>query len=179
MKKRFCLVLALLASTFAAHGQTCLDGVRMTAPNSRFQIAGDTVLDVRTGLTWQRCPTGYDFDDNGTPATWTDDRCVEVAATAFSWAEALQLPVTVNAGDGIAGFTDWRLPNIKELLSIVEFGCVGPAINLAVFPDTQAAGSFWSSTSSPGAFVLNFYSGKSTRDHADRTQDLNAVRLVR
>ena len=179
MKKRFCLVLALLASTFAAYGQTCLDGVRMTAPTSRFQIAGETVLDTRTGLTWQRCPTGYDFDDNGTPDTWTDDRCVEAAATAFSWADALQVPVDVNAGDGIAGITDWRLPNIKELLSIVEFGCVAPAINLAVFPDTKAVGAFWSSTSSPGAKVISFYDGVPTSHAADRIKNLNAVRLVR
>ena len=179
MKKQFCLVLALLAYGSTVYAQTCLDDVRLTAPNGRFEMGADTVLDTRTGLTWQRCPTGYDVDDNGTPDTWTDDRCVEAATTAFSWADALQEPVNVNAGGGIAGFADWRLPNIKELLSIVEFGCVGPAINLAVFPDTQAVGSFWSSTSSPGAFVLNFYDGKPTRDHGDRIKDLNALRLVR
>ncbi len=54
-----------------------------------------TVTDLATGLTWQR-------SDDGTGRNW---------GQALAYAEGLTL----------AGHTDWRLPNAKELQSIVDY----------------------------------------------------------
>jgi hypothetical protein len=46
---------------------------------------------------------------------------------------------------GFAGQRDWRIPHIKELQSIVDYGTVDPAIDPAF--DPTAADLYWSSTS--------------------------------
>jgi hypothetical protein len=45
---------------------------------------------------------------------------------------------------GLAGHTDWRIPNIKELQSIVDYGRSGPASSV---PGSTVADGYWSSTS--------------------------------
>ncbi len=69
----------------------------------QFVLNGDgTVTDLGTGLMWVRDP----FTSLGSP--FTEQR---------TWEEAI--------GDceilSFAGYSDWRLPNIKELLSIVDY----------------------------------------------------------
>jgi len=54
---------------------------------------------------------------------------------AITWAEGLDF----------AGKTDWRIPNIKELVSIVDYGTFGPAIDGTFFPNTKS-NSYWSSS---------------------------------
>jgi hypothetical protein len=44
------------------------------------------------------------------------------------------------------GFSDWRLPNIKELLSINDYKKRWPFIDADAFP-SNSEGSFWSATS--------------------------------
>ena len=140
-------VLAVCCSAVTHAQQICNDRINQTAPASRFTDNGNgTVTDARTGLMWQRCMVGYTFSNNGTPGVITDDSCTPSATTTFLWQQALQGAVDSNAQGGFGGFTDWRLPNIKELISIVEHKCHSPAINETIFPDTPPTAEVFSSS---------------------------------
>jgi hypothetical protein len=141
------LWLMLWSSTFPVAAQTCKVGViPQSAPTGRFIDKNDgTVSDTQTRLMWKKCSEGQTSSD-----------CSGGALVAYNWQEALQLVelvANINSGGGFANHTDWRLPNIKELRSIVEQACTDPVINLNDFPNTPS-GEFWSS--SPRATVGNY-----------------------
>jgi hypothetical protein len=129
--------ILISASVFADNSMTasCLDGVSLVNPTTAFTNNDDgTVTHIATGLTWRQCPLGQ---------TLSGSSCTG-AATWASWESAL-----VAAEDlSFAGESDWRLPNINELRSLVERTCMGPSTNTALFPLTYDAYQFWSSTSS-------------------------------
>jgi hypothetical protein len=77
------------------------------------------VTDGRTGLTWQRnLPPG-----------------LNVWVAALSYCEGLTL----------LGEDDWRLPSVKELLTILSDVDSSPAIDQSTFGITEAA-DYWTST---------------------------------
>jgi PKD repeat protein len=80
-----------------------------------------TITDTSTGLMWQQ-----ETPDN--IMTWEE---------ALSYCENLNLPIGV--------YTDWRLPTIKELRTLVDSSRRSPAINTMYFPDTVSS-AYWSST---------------------------------
>ena len=95
-----------------------------------------TVTDIRTGLTWEK-KTDANVNDN---YTWSD---------AFAYVAALN---AMNGGAGLAGHNDWRLPNVRELLSIVDYGRSNPSIHPVFGPTAGVLNyvMFWSSTSWAG-----------------------------
>lgn len=111
--------------------QTCRNNVTPDAPDSRFTVHADgTVSDLQTGLMWRRCAEGR-----------SGSACQTGSSVAKNWLEALRGA----AESTFAGYTDWRVPNIKELHSLVENACMNPAINSTVFP--QSPGAYvWTST---------------------------------
>lgn len=46
----------------------------------------------------------------------------------------------------IGGYTDWRLPHVMELMSIVDYGKTAPMINEIYFPGTDSSSYYWAST---------------------------------
>ncbi|WP_456418365.1 Lcl domain-containing protein [Thiolapillus sp.] len=119
-----------------------------TTPDSDFSFNTDgTVTHSSTRLVWDRCALGMTLDDKGTPDDFSDDACIGTA-TADTWQNMLKEVVNKN-NVSYLGHDDWRPPNIKELLSIVESCGSNPSINQTVFPDTPAASTsrFWSATS--------------------------------
>jgi len=115
-----------------------------------FYDNGDgTVTDNNTRLMWQQ--------GEGGSMTWED---------AISYCEGLTL----------AGHTDWRLPNIKELESITDDNI---DIDTNFFPDVNAS-HYWSSTTrasdSSIAWFVNFSYGQVARYYKSTS---NYVRCVR
>lgn len=153
--------------------QTCEPGVVATQPTTQYLIANGTATDLRTGLMWDQCPWGQ-----------SGAACVETGSGHFSWTLALTVPAAANAAS-YKGYSDWRLPNIKELRSIVESCRRAPSVNEYVFPNTPGsdyfAGAFWSSSPSAtypdGAWVVNFFYG-AAYDFERRTSVFR-IRLVR
>ena len=155
---------AIISSTASAVCRNDLGGT--TRPTSDFTINGDgTVTDARTGLQWTRCYEGE-----------TGSSCQSGVQTGATWSAAL---ATATAST-FAGYTDWRLPNIKELESLNDYRCTNPSINTEVFPSLiGSVFSIWSSTPNPFAgyaFVTDI-GGSEISKKATSTTAL--VRLVR
>ncbi len=96
----------------------------------RFVDNGDgTVTDNCTNLMWQKDTS----DVNG------DGVVVNNFSDVLPWCDAL----SYCDGLSFAGHDDWRLPNVRELQSIVDYGRTRPAID----PVFSALSTFyWSST---------------------------------
>lgn len=144
-------------------------GTSEWTPTSDFTINGDdTVTHVKTGLMWKRRRQG------DTQAEYqSGDRL------ALTWAEALKAAVAAN-NSKFAGYADWRLPNKKELESIINVcGISGQARNKTVFPSNF--GDLWTSTTHPSnptiAYSVNFGYG-TTRVYNLKTAQLEVL-LVR
>lgn len=156
----------LISLAFVGHAQQiCRTGIVPSTPDSRFVDNGDgTISDSDTGLMWQKCSLGL-----------SGNRCNNGSATTHNWQQALEAA----QNNALAEYSDWRLPNIKELSSIAEQKCHNPAINSNYFPNTQST-YYWSaspeSNGSSTAWNVHFYFGYA-HNHYRRT-DLY-VRLVR
>ncbi len=144
----------------------CRDDVPATTPTATFTVHNDgTVTHHATGLMWMRCSLGQ---------VWDGSSCTG-EATRYNWQDALQAA----EGYTFAGKSDWRVPNVEELESIVEYSCYRPAINKTIFPAIPWY-SFW--TSSPyvygndDAWHVDFNYGDS---YDYRRDESLFVRLVR
>jgi hypothetical protein len=110
-------------------------------------LAGDPIVtDTQSGLIWQGCPLGLSGDACGTGLiTWS------------TWADAL----AYCEGLAWAGLEGWRLPDINELQSIVDYRYESTSLYPSVFPGRSSSG--WSSTTRPAftgaAMAVNFEVG--------------------
>jgi hypothetical protein len=121
----------------------------------RFDVDGDMVRDHSTGLIWTRDHIG----DGRMP--WSD---AEKAA----------------AGCTLGGFSYWRLPTIKELLTLVDYERHDPAIDTDAFK--CRSDWYWSSTpwhGSPGgcAWGVFFDYGRASWYHHSGSGFVRAVRV--
>ncbi len=91
----------------------------------RFAADGETVRDTATGLDWLRNANVVGF-----PVTWK---------------EALAFVRGMNER-GHAGFGDWRLPDRRELFSLVTFHVHSPALVPGHPFENVFAGWYWTST---------------------------------
>lgn len=161
-------VTGLSVASVQAEQQCKSETIKATAGTARYEATKEgVVLDTLTGLEWRQCVEGV-----------SGEACDQGEASLLNWAHALTHVAKVNAAKA-AGHDDWRLPNVRELNSIVELQCADPAINSEIFP---AAPSVHTWTSSPYHFYthyswfVDFASGAVTYD--ERIQP-KAVRLVR
>jgi hypothetical protein len=82
--------------------------------------------------------------------------------------------------NSFGGYTDWRIPNYHELLSIVDLDHCNPAIDTTVFPSTPTT-SHWIASTNPcnsaHAFYVDFSNG--SVDYSIKEAGKYYVRLVR
>lgn len=150
-------VFVVIFSTLSApliHA-ACDDGLRQKDQAQRFAVVNDgaVVQDRWTGLYWSRCLLGETWnpmlaqcEGSASISSWVQAQMATIAAT---WAEK----------DG------WRVPNVKELESLVDRACSTPSIHDVAFSGQSAAVSNPQWTSSPvenygqGAWTVNFKNG--------------------
>jgi len=93
-------------------------------PSTRFTDNGVTVTDHLTGLEWAE-----DANLPGGARTWND---------AIDYCNALSL----------GGYDDWRLPDTRELLSLIDYSQDNPALPSGHPFDNVQSQRYWTSTTS-------------------------------
>ncbi|WP_297927225.1 DUF1566 domain-containing protein [uncultured Agitococcus sp.] len=156
--------LLMLLNIYQSAIADCVSSIKQSAPDSRYQLQNNNkeVKDLKTNLIWQRCAVGQSY--SGTA-------CVG-GESLHTWASALQF--AANTGSG------WRLPNIKELKTLIEDSCYDMAINQKFFNDGMVKTTYWTaspnSDDSNSAWRVNFDDGVA---RPELKTELFAIRLVR
>lgn len=148
-------VLAVLATEPAS--AACRDN-EVTPPTARYELRGETALDKKTRLEWQRCALGQ---------TWSEEKGCTGEVVGLTWDEAHSLET-----DG------WRVPTRFELMSLISSSCT-PALNPTVFPGMEEPFLVYWTTSKSGrkVWMVNFRTG-TVRTYFGKGL-LAPVRLVR
>ncbi|VAX11866.1 protein of unknown function DUF1566, partial [hydrothermal vent metagenome] len=116
------------------------------------------------------------INDGGSAGTANGGSCVDGTTC-----DTEKFVTAVNAG-GLCGSTDWRLPSLPELQSIVNRNSNQPTIDTAYFPNTTFV--YWSSSpiakDSSYAWDVSFVYGNNIYMHINSRRDNDKyVRLVR
>jgi hypothetical protein len=91
----------------------------------RFLSKNETVIDGQTGLMWTKNASFFDFP--------------------LSWGEALHAIKELN-NSGLYGYDNWKLPNRKELFSLVSHDAINPSLPVG-HPFTNVFdGYYWTSS---------------------------------
>ncbi len=122
---------------------------------ARFQtVGGGTVIDRSTGLMWQRSV----HLDRG--LVWQDALLYGdeiILAADGTWTLD---PTEAEAHGGVL-HDDWRLPDVRELGSLIDFGRSNPAVDPAFAINPEA---FWTSTTFDArrdeGWCINLFDGK-------------------
>lgn len=151
----YAAVIGIFLSMVAPAQANCPSG------SGRFTANEGEVADKITGLIWRRCSAGQ---------IWSMGECVG-SAKWYTHEQALAY-----ARDQIG----WRLPNVKELSSLVDRGCINPAIDSTIFPGT-VFNLYRTSSSAMGGrttwsvdFAIGYVDG-----YRVRSEHYGPVRLVR
>lgn len=123
---------------------------RFTNADNSTPINGYVVVDKLTGLMWTK--------DNNAPGPVA---CTPVVTK--TWQDALDYVACLNINCYL-GYSDWRLPDVNELESLVNVGQANAATWLQTSGFTYAPyGNYWSSTSVAHnaiyAWVVDIYDG--------------------
>jgi hypothetical protein len=153
--RRFTIRL-LLSGAFVA--LVAIGAADAAAPPGQYTASGGTVYDTKTKLTWQQQIT------SGTTYPWANAKtyCTSAAVTAL-------------------GGVGWRLPTLKELLTLVDFKqSTGASIDQTFFPGVPESSYFWSSTplagSTSSGWIVYFGSGYPSSSNGSNFYNVRCVR---
>ena len=161
----------MMRSAFSSHALGPGKTARFRKEAWRYQfrvlpIRNGTITDNLTGLIWLKnanCPGYY--------VIWP---------TALSYVGELNSTGTmnnINCGDksnGGSHQTDWRLPNVRELFSLLNFGFTSPAVSNAAGTGNATISDPFSNFSALNGRTLSFWSSTSV---LFRTNDALTVDL--
>lgn len=186
------IMKARLSSTqkYPATGQTVSyragdDGDIQAGAALSYKDNGDgTITDNNTGFMWEKkiLLNGRFGADPDNPHD---------ADNQYTWRGAFGLIARLNSPPCFANYCDWRLPNIKELQSIVNYGNAGLAVSevfntpdCASNPNGSCTSDFWywsSTTDANGAHMFNSWliTGDSGSIFSEFNKDDFKVRAVR
>jgi hypothetical protein len=121
--------------------------IQAGAPLSYTDNGDGTITDNNTALMWEKKSNDGSIHDMG---------------DTYTWYEAFAFVAELNEGAGFAGHKDWRLPNVRELQSLVNYehfplalsdafntGCTA-GCTVQTCSCTLPFSSYWSSTSHAG-----------------------------
>jgi hypothetical protein len=144
------------------------DGTVQAGATLSYTDNGDgTITDDNTGLMWEKKGDNGGLHDKDNGYYWSYSGTQE---TIWDWLD----DVNVEGGTGFAGYNDWRIPNAKELQSLVNYQNPPPMISAPFHSNCVAGatvltgsctvvGSYWSSTtwarSTGMAWGVSFYEG--------------------
>lgn len=172
------------AGTVIACAGTGQDGDIRAGAALRYRDNGNgTIKDRNTELVWEKKSDDGSIHDMDNLYFWDDAFAMHVATLNNICKNDETVDCSVN-GDadcagkcGFAGKRDWRVPNVKELLSIINYQNRGPAVSDAfktpcvsgattvLTGSCTTAAPYWSSTSfagdpiRPSAWLVNFGDG--------------------
>jgi len=84
-----------------------------------------TITDTNTGLVWEKKSDDGTIHDKDNTYSWGQG----VSPYSMNGTVVTTFLAVLNTGSGFAGHTDWRLPNRRELESIVNLENVTPAVS--------------------------------------------------
>jgi hypothetical protein len=134
-----------------------------------------TITDLVTRLVWEKK---------------SDDSSIHDKDATYSWSAAYSTFIAGLRTTAFAGHTDWRLPNVKELQSLVNYEVGAPALSLAfntgcapgcsVTTCSCAETFYWSSTTAQddpsGAWLVSHVFGNTNSESKATLQLVRAVR---
>ena len=145
-----------------------------TTPVTRFTVGtgaeANCVTDNLTGLMWVKDLNTVKINSNA-------------AGSRTNWKNALDSIATANSGDGYCGHTDWYLPTVNDLSSLLNYSVSNQSELLIEqgFSNVQTA-DYWSSTSFLGTeyytWSVNFFYGSEGLNNPTYTQYVWPVRLM-
>jgi len=170
------------AGTVVPCAGTGQDGELQLGVARSFTDNGDgTVTDNKTGLMWEKL---------------TNDSTIHDWDNYYTWADAFASKIATLNSTSFAGHNDWRLPNRRELDSLLDLGVAGPAVSpefytLACWAPGCAGPTcsctklddYWSSTTFGGtdrtlAWSISFTTGSSSPNDKAFSLYVRAVRTA-
>ena len=117
----------------------------------------ETVTDINTGLMWQQ---------------------VDASTSRMNWESAISYCEDLTQSN----YFDWRLPDQKELQSIVNYSKYNPSISTQFFPNNMSDDYYWSSTTNASnrsyAWGVSLFSGNLFSGNLSRNGTKSSCKYV-